>query len=60
MQYLRHPEWFGVSTILLNFVIWPIAGILWGIMTWNLVERGYPLTYGATQRSSCRCVVCGL
>ena len=34
-------EDISMVTILINAVVWPIAGYVWGAWTWSLTEKSY-------------------
>ena len=41
LGYFHKPATFQMANLVFNAVLWTCFGILWGILSWNLLERQY-------------------
>ena len=40
LNYIRHPDSLA-QTLIINAIIWPIGGYVWGVWMWAISERAY-------------------
>lgn len=40
-QYFILPDQLQTHNIVINFILFPIAGFVWGLLTWNWTERSF-------------------